>query len=132
MDLNKFFLELKRRNVIKAALAYLAIAWILLQVFSILLPMVDAPKWVLKTLTLIMLIGFPFWLGFSWKYQITQDGLKKIENTNSYFSKNIKLVAGILLLAIITMIVFSLFKQYNIKDNIEKNITNKTINDSLI
>lgn len=132
MDLKNIIKELKRRNVIKAALAYLAIAWILLQVFSILLPLVEAPMWVMKTLTLIMFVGFPCWIVFSWTYQITQDGLKKIENTNSLFSKNVKLVAGIMLLAIITMIVFSLFKRDNPNDTIEENRTNETINDSLI
>jgi len=132
LDLKNIIKELKRRNVIKAALAYLAIAWILLQVFSILLPLVEAPMWVMKTLTLIMFVGFPCWIVFSWTYQITQDGLKKIENTNSLFSKNVKLVAGIMLLAIITMIVFSLFKRDNPNDTIEENRTNETINDSLI
>jgi len=59
MNLKKFISELKRRNVIKASIAYLAIAWILLQVFSILLPLVETPLWVLKTITLFMFIGFP-------------------------------------------------------------------------
>lgn len=132
MDLKNIIKELKRRNVFKAGLAYLAVAWILLQLFSILLPMVDAPRWVLKTLTLIMLIGFPCWLIFSWTYQITSEGLKKIENTNPYFSKNGKLISGMLLLTIIIPIVFLIFKTDNTKENIEENITNKTINDSLV
>ena len=132
MDLNNIIKRLKRRNIFKAAVAYLAVAWILLQVFSILLPMVDAPTWVIKTLTLIMLIGFPCWLIFSWTYQITPDGLKKIENPNSYFSKNSKLISGLVLLVIITPIVFFIFKPDNTKESIEENITGKILNDSLI
>lgn len=69
--------ELKRRNVIKSTLAYLVVAWVLLQVFSILLPMVEAPEWVLKTLTLVMVIVFPLWILFSWTYEITPDGIKR-------------------------------------------------------
>lgn len=44
--MGKFFEELKRRNVIKATIAYLVVAWVLLQVFTVLLPIVNAPNWV--------------------------------------------------------------------------------------
>jgi len=132
LGFKKLIQELKRRNVVKAALAYLAVAWILLQVFSILLPMVDAPKWILKTFTLILFIGFPFWLIFSWTYQITSEGLKKIENTNTNYSKNGKLIRGLLLVAIITPIVFFIFKLNNSEKEIEENISNINISDKLI
>ena len=75
--MNKFFEELKRRNVIKASLAYLVIAWVLLQVLSLLLPMVSAPEWLLPTLTLIMAIGLPIWIIISWIYEITPEGVEK-------------------------------------------------------
>jgi len=75
--LKKFIEELKSRNVIKAALAYLVVAWVLLQVFSILLPMVNAPEWVLKGLTLLMAIGLPIWIVISWIYDISPDGIEK-------------------------------------------------------
>jgi TolB-like protein/Tfp pilus assembly protein PilF len=75
--LKKFIEELKRRNVIKASLAYLVIAWVLLQVFEILLPMLGAPEWLLPTLTLIMAIGFPIWVIVSWVYDITPQGIEK-------------------------------------------------------
>jgi TolB-like protein/Tfp pilus assembly protein PilF len=78
--MKKFIEELKRRNVIKASLAYLVIAWVLLQVFEILLPMLGAPEWLFSTLTLIMLImaiGFPIWIIVSWVYDITPRGIEK-------------------------------------------------------
>jgi len=42
--MKKFIKELKRRSVIKSAMAYLVVAWVLIQVSEILLPMVDAPN----------------------------------------------------------------------------------------
>jgi len=75
--MNKFFEELKRRNVIKSALAYLVVAWVLLQVFEILLPMVNAPEWSLKGLTLLMAIGLPIWIVISWIYDISPEGIEK-------------------------------------------------------
>ena len=72
-----FFEELKRRNVIKSTIAYLVVAWILLQVFTTLLPIVDAPDWILKILTLIMAIGLPVWIIISWIYNISPQGIEK-------------------------------------------------------
>jgi hypothetical protein len=40
--------ELKRRNVAKAALAYAAIGWLLIEVSSAIFPIYKAPDWVLQ------------------------------------------------------------------------------------
>ncbi len=73
----KFFDELKRRNVIKETLAYLVVSWVLLQVISLVLPIFNAPDWVLKTVTFLLALGLPFWIFFSWTYQVTSEGFKK-------------------------------------------------------
>ncbi|RIA09765.1 TolB-like protein [Flavobacteriaceae bacterium MAR_2010_72] len=80
--MSSFFEELKRRNVIKAAIAYAVVAWVLLQVLSLILPNVGAPEWVMKTITILAIIGFPIWVFFSWVYEVTPDGLKKTEKVN--------------------------------------------------
>ena len=54
--MNKFLEELKRRNVIKSTIAYLVVAWILLQVFTVLLPIVNVADWGLKIVTLILFL----------------------------------------------------------------------------
>jgi TolB-like protein len=80
MNFKNYYNELKRRNVIKAALAYLVFAWIVIQVFSILLPTYDAPFYVMKIIIAVLIIGFFLWLIFSWVYEITPDGIKKTVN----------------------------------------------------
>ncbi|NNF19932.1 MAG: hypothetical protein HKN61_09135, partial [Flavobacteriaceae bacterium] len=45
MDLKNYISELKRRNVFKAALAYLVFSWIIVQVLSILLATFEAPSY---------------------------------------------------------------------------------------
>lgn len=75
--MSKFLKELKRRNVIKSTIAYLVVAWILLQVFTVLLPIVKAPDWTLQALTLIMAIGLPIWVIISWIYDLTPEGIEK-------------------------------------------------------
>jgi tetratricopeptide (TPR) repeat protein len=130
LDLKSIIKELKRRNVFKTALAYLAVAWILLQVFSILLPMADSPKWVLKTITIIMFIGFPFWLLFSWSYQITSDGLRKFENINNDDSKNARIIYGLFFLLVIAPIVFLVLKPAKEKTKVENSTKNIKVKDS--
>ena len=78
--LKKFIQELQRRNVIKSALAYLVVAWLITQVMAILIPTFELPVSLLKTSILVLTLGFPFWLIFSWIYEITPDGLKKTKN----------------------------------------------------
>jgi TolB-like protein len=75
--MKKFIEELKRRHVIKASLAYLVVAWVLLEVFSFLLPMFEAPEWVLEGITLLIAIGLPIWIVISWIYDISPKGIKK-------------------------------------------------------
>jgi len=79
----KFFDELKRRNVIKATMAYIVVAWVLLQVLTIILPEFQAPGWVLKTLMILMAVGLPIWMIFSWVYEVTPEGLKKTAQVSS-------------------------------------------------
>ena len=76
------FEELKRRNVIKAAMAYLVVAWVLLQFFTLILDVFEAPKWIIKLLTTLLAIGFPLWVVFSWIFEITPDGLKRTKTVS--------------------------------------------------
>lgn len=101
MNLQKLHTELQRRNVYKSSLAYLAISWVIIQVLSILLPLVEAPIWVMKTITLMLFIGFPIWVIFSWKYDITPEGIQKIEPAqgNTLTGKG-KLINKLILFAI--------------------------------
>lgn len=110
--MSKFINELKRRNVIKAAIAYVVVAWVLLQVLSIVLPNAGAPDWVMKTLMIIMIIGFPVWLLISWVYEVTPDGLKKTKQVSidqSITAKtnkrlNILILVGLVLAILVSFI----------------------------
>jgi tRNA A-37 threonylcarbamoyl transferase component Bud32 len=70
-----FFTELKRRNVYKVAVAYAVAAWLLIQAASILFPTFDAPPWLMQIFVVILVIGFPAALVFSWAFEITTEGI---------------------------------------------------------
>src|SRR5437763_14503112 len=75
MKIDNFFAELKRRNVYKVAVAYAVVAWLLIQAASIFLPAFNAPQWAMQIIILILLVGFPIALAFSWAFEITPEGI---------------------------------------------------------
>lgn len=72
-----FLAELKRRNVIRMAGLYLVGAWLVVQVASTLLPTFGAPAWALRTLILLLALGFIPALVVAWVFELTPDGLKR-------------------------------------------------------
>lgn len=75
--MKKFIEELKRRNVIKATIAYLVVAWIVIQVALAVLPTFGASDWVIQAIIIVMAIGLPVWVIISWVYDITPQGIEK-------------------------------------------------------
>ena len=75
-----FLTELKRRNVVRMAGLYLVGAWLLVQVAGTLLPVFDAPAWVMKSLVGLLAIGFVPAVIFSWVFELTPHGLKRDED----------------------------------------------------
>ncbi len=71
------FAELKRRNVIRMAGLYLVGAWLVVQVAGTLLPVFEAPSWVMKTLVGLLAACFIPALIFSWIFELTPDGIKR-------------------------------------------------------
>jgi TolB-like protein/tetratricopeptide (TPR) repeat protein len=69
--------ELKRRNVVRAAVLYLGAAWALAQGIAQLGPALGAPDWSTRWFVIAACIGFPFWLAFAWFYEFTPQGLKR-------------------------------------------------------
>ena len=76
-DAMTFFAELKRRNVIRMAGLYLVGAWLITQVAGTLLPVFEAPAWVMKTLVGFLALGFVPALIFAWVFELTPEGIKR-------------------------------------------------------
>jgi hypothetical protein len=72
-----FIDELKRRNVFRVGVAYVIVAWLLLQVADVVLNNIEAATWVFQAILLVLVIGFPLSLFFAWAYELTPEGLKK-------------------------------------------------------
>ena len=77
MKVGNFFAELKRRNVYKVAVACAVVSWLVIQAASIFLPAFNAPQWAMQIVILILVVGFPIALVFSWAFEITPEGIKR-------------------------------------------------------
>jgi len=69
--------ELQRRNVFRVALGYIVSCWLLVQVADIVLDNIGAPEWVMQTILLVLALGLPVVLFFSWAFEVTPGGIKR-------------------------------------------------------
>ena len=69
--------ELKRRNVFRVAIAYAVAAWVLMQIAATVLPIFEAPPWILKVITFVIILGLPIALILAWAYELTNEGVKR-------------------------------------------------------
>jgi len=75
--MKRVFAELKRRNVIRVAMFYVAGAWLVLQVADVLLEILDAPEGSLRLIAIVAALGFPLALIMAWAFEMTPEGLKR-------------------------------------------------------
>ncbi len=105
--MNNFFAELKRRNVVRVAIAYVVVSWVILQFVDVIADPMSLPDWFQKVTIVFLAIGLPIALLLSWAYEVTPEGVKKTEEVDK--SKSVthgtgqrinKLIIGGLVLAV--------------------------------
>ena len=61
----------------RVGIAYVVIGWLLVQVAEFAFENFGAPEWVLKTFTVVVLLGLPLALFFAWAFELTPEGVKR-------------------------------------------------------
>jgi ketosteroid isomerase-like protein len=74
------FSELRRRNVFRVALTYAVVAWLLIEIASVLLPLIDAPESIITAFVVLLALGFAVALFVSWAFEMTPEGLKRTQD----------------------------------------------------
>lgn len=72
-----FISELRRRHVVRVALAYVVVSWLLLQLGSIVFPTLHAPGWCESVLLAFLVLGFPVALLLAWAFESTPEGVRR-------------------------------------------------------
>jgi TolB-like protein/Flp pilus assembly protein TadD len=79
--IKQFFVELKRRKVYRVAVAYVVVAWILVQVATQIFPFFEVPNWTVRLVIIALVLGFPIAVVLAWAYDITPSGIKRTEDS---------------------------------------------------
>ena len=69
--------QLKKRKVVRVAVAYIVVGWIVMQVGEVVFEGLGVPSWSLSLLIVLVLLGFPIAVVLSWAYEVTPQGIRK-------------------------------------------------------
>ena len=89
-----FIGELNRRGVFKAGGIYLAGGWLLLQVLDVIIQPVGLSDWLIRLSMWLLVVGFPFTLAFSWRYDIGLGGLSRTPSAETIDPKELAISKG--------------------------------------
>ncbi|MBC2840090.1 hypothetical protein [Robiginitalea sp. SC105] len=115
MDFKEYFQELKKRKVFKAAIAYLVVAWVIIEVSSAIFPVFNIPPFILQILIVFLALGFIVNLIFSWVYDVTPEGLKKtidIKETESPSRIKNRRLNRVIIASLSLAVVLLLYNQF--------------------
>ncbi|MDB5969524.1 MAG: hypothetical protein JWQ90_1974 [Hydrocarboniphaga sp.] len=107
-----FFVELQRRNVLRAAAFYAASAWLLVQVATQVFPFFHVDEAIVRWIVIAALTGFPFAMLFSWFYEWTPQGVlresevdREASITGATGKKLDKAIIAVLALAVLVLLL---------------------------
>ncbi|HEX9172130.1 MAG TPA: hypothetical protein VF861_05665, partial [Telluria sp.] len=69
--------RLQQRGVLRVAISYAVITWLLLQIGDVVLEPIGAPGWVMRALIVVVVAGFPIALLLAWYFELTPTGIER-------------------------------------------------------
>ncbi len=69
--------RLKERGVLRVAVSYALIAWLLLQIADVTFEPLGVPRWVMVTLIITAVLGFPVAAALAWFYEVGDRGIER-------------------------------------------------------
>jgi TolB-like protein/Flp pilus assembly protein TadD len=90
----KFLIELKRRNVYRAAVAYGVVAWFLTQLTTQVFPFFEIPNSAVRFVVIALAVGFPIAMLLAWVYEFTPEGVVRTEDLRPAQARSAQHVTG--------------------------------------
>ena len=66
--MGSFFSELRRRQIPKAIVAYLFVAWLFTQIGIATFPVMRLPEWTTDALIVLLVLAFPVAMSIAWSH----------------------------------------------------------------
>jgi len=116
--LAQFWQELKRRRVIHVIIVYATAAFVIIELINNVTEPLNLPEWTPTLIIIILLVGFPLAIIFSWIFDVTPKGVQKTKPSKE-ISKGEKVLVPnswriatyVSVVVIIGLIVFNLTSQ---------------------
>lgn len=112
--MSSFLGELKRRNVVRVAVLYAVVGWLVLQIADLAMPRLGIPPWGVSLVIMLVVLGFPLALVLAWAYELTPEGIKRTHEVEHHESithltgrKLDFLIIGVLVAALLSVVVDS-------------------------
>jgi len=114
VKIDNFFTELKRRNVYRAAVAYVVVAWFLTQLTTQVFPFFEIPNSAVRFVVIALAVGFPIAMLLAWVYEFTPEGVVRTESLDPVQAKSAQratgrildfVIIGVLLMVIAMLVV---------------------------
>ena len=109
------FEELKRRNVFRVAIAYLAGGWLLIQIVETILPAFGLGDFGVRITVIVLAVGLIPTLIIAWVFELTPDGLKKesdVERGQSSTPQTRKKLDGAIMLVLALALGYFTFDKF--------------------
>lgn len=98
---------IKSSRLFRASAAYVVVSWVLLQVFSLVYPIFNAPSWSMKFTTLVLIIGFPIVISYQWLKEFKEKRLLAQKGgADNLFVKRQLAVDSIFVVAVLCLIYY--------------------------
>ncbi len=133
--ITKFWQELKRRKVMKVIIVYASMSFVVLELLSILIEPLFLPNWVMTLVIVLLALGFPIAIVFSWIFDITPSGIEVTQSLNQDGNQQSETVSrkksflyaaliGVLLVVVVMLAYPKFFKsdEANMNPDLEKSI----------
>ena len=113
--LSQFWQELKRRKVVHVILVYASAAFVIIELINNVTEPLNLPDWTPTLVIIILLVGFPLAVIFSWIFDVTPEGIEKTKPTKELskgektnVSNSWKIASYISFVVIVTLIVLNI------------------------
>jgi len=114
--------ELKRRNVVRVGVAYVVVAWLILQFSDLVLENINAPDWLMQAIMLVLAIGLPVAIVFAWAFEMTPEGIKlekDVDRSESVTHQTGHRIQNVTIVLLVVALTFSLGERFFSSDEPE-------------
>jgi formate hydrogenlyase subunit 3/multisubunit Na+/H+ antiporter MnhD subunit len=126
--------ELKRRNVLRSALAYMAGSWLIIQIVQTIFPLFGLSDAIARMVVVVLGIGFIPMLVISWVFEWTPEGFKKDEGeigSSSTVSSNAKTWDRVILIVMALALGMFAFDRFVLAPQREAEIVESAIQEGI-